>query len=159
MGYIYNQDNIKTKQDAINQLREIEAYRSLEGLPFDFGNGLIKNDLSYGTEEAYWEMDIQDLEDLIEYWDWNKQEHKIKNIRLNHYARKIITKNKLKKVYDTGSYFISFEESTNRYKRFYLSGVKGYAKWCSKRAVRNSIDFPLKGTGYRKVYNYWYTVF
>jgi len=158
MKYIY-QNNIKTKQDAINQLKEIEAYRSLEGSPFNFGNGLINNELSYGTEEAYWKYDSRTLEDLIEYWDWNKYKRKVKNNRLNHYARKIINKRKLIKLSKTSSWNIYYDEKENRYIRCYYSGRKGYAKWRSKRVVRKRNDFPLKGSGYRKCFDYWYTVF
>ena len=69
MAYIYNEKEIKTKQDAINALQEIRAYQDLEGLPFDFGNGLINNDLSYGTEHVYWKMDAKVLEEIIEDWE------------------------------------------------------------------------------------------
>jgi len=161
MAYIYNEDIIETKQDAINQLKEIEAYRNLEGLSFDFGNGLIQNDLSYGTEEAYWEMDIQDLEDLIEYWDYDikSQSKKKHRQRLNKHIRKMIGKRKLIKLSKTSSWTVYYNEEENRYIRCYYSGRKGFAKWCSKRAVRNRNDFSLKGAGYRKCFDYWDTVF
>lgn len=39
MGWLYNSEELKTKQDYINQLKEIVAYRELDGQDFDFGSG------------------------------------------------------------------------------------------------------------------------
>ena len=68
----------------------IRCVSLLEGVPFDFGTGLIKNDLSYGTEEAIWEMEQQDLEEIIEFWEyektwsrWLKSKKEIERVNIN----------------------------------------------------------------------------
>ena len=40
-------------------VEEIEAYRDLESATFDFGEGSMKIEGWYGSEDAYYEMDIQ----------------------------------------------------------------------------------------------------
>ena len=168
MSYTYNEKEIKTKEDAIIALEEIKAYQELEGLSFDFGNGLIQNDLSYGTEHVYWKMDAKVLEEIIEDWEediewanWLKSQSKkkYKKQKLNRYYRKTIDKRKLIKLSKTSWWIVYYNEKENRYIRCYYSGRKSYAKWCSDKTVRNSNDFSLIGAGYRKCFNYWYTVF
>jgi len=169
LSYIYDEKNIKSKEDAIIALEEIRAYQSLEGLPFDFGDGLIQNDLSYGTEHVYWKMDAQVLEDIIEDWEkdiewanWSEtqsKKKKHKNKRLNKHLRKIIGKRKLINLFKASWWIVYYNEKENRYIRCYYSGRKGFAKWCSDRAVRNRNDFSLIGAGYRKCFNYWNIVF
>ena len=168
MAYVYNLKEIKTKQDAIDELEEIVAYQNLEGLPFDFGNGLIENDLSYGTEHVYWKMYAQILENIIEDWEddincrkWLKSQSKkkYKKKRLNKYFRKTIYKRKLVNLSKTSWWIVYYNEEQNRYIRCYYSKRKGFAKFCSNKAVRNRTDFSLKGAGYRKCFDYWYTVF
>ena len=155
----------KQLQEYILDWIELDAYRSLEGVPFDFGTGLIENELSYGTEEAIWEMEQQQLEEIIDFWEvektwsrWLKSKNRKKKHKLNHYKKNHIDKIKLKKLYDY-VYTVYFNEAEQRYKRFYLSGCRKYAKWCTNRKVRNADDFPLKGGGYRKTFNYWWVVF
>lgn len=147
--------NKKTKEDLIIDWNELEAYRTLNGQPFDFGTGLITNNSSE-SEDAYWEIEqldienaLDDLEDVYLYRSKRKKKYK-----LNHYNKKFIDRVKLKKL-SNYAYTIYFNEEKGRYKRFYLSGCKQYAKWCSDRVIRNRNDFPLKGGGYRKAYDYW----
>jgi len=73
MGYTYNEKELVTKEDYILKLAEIKAYRELDGQDFDFGTGIIINDMSFGSEDAYYEMDLQSLEEAIEYWDENNE--------------------------------------------------------------------------------------
>jgi len=148
--------DIKTKEDLIIDWNEIEAYRRLSGEPFDFGTGLITDDSSE-SEDAYWKIEQWDIEKALDdkedvYLYRSKRKRKYK---LNRYNRKFIDRVKLKKL-SNRAYTIYFNEEKGIYTRFYLSGCKQYAKWCSDRAVRNRNDFPLRGAGYRKVYDYWW---
>jgi hypothetical protein len=154
-------DKEKELKEYILDLIEIEAYRTLEGQSFDFGTGVIHNDFSYGTEEAILEMQQQDLEEIIYYWGWDDYLYikRKKKYKLNYYARKQISKIKLEKLAKVSWYAAYYSERVGRYVRCYLSGRKGYAKYCSKRVVRNRNDFPLKGNGYRRAYDYWWIVF
>lgn len=90
----------------------------------------------------------------------NKQKIKIKKkYKQNRYARKQITKDKLIKLSKITWWVVGYNDGEKRYKRYYESGRKGYAKWCSKRKVRNSNNFSLKGNGYRKCFDYWDCIF
>jgi hypothetical protein len=160
--YFYAREIASMNRTEIEELyADIQAYRSLEGLEFDFGDGMILNELLQGTEEAYWEMDLQDLEDLLSYYE-NRPPPLPKKVRLNRYECKKITQKKLKKLHDLHCYFVridSFNE-LGFYRRVYLSGRRGYAKWCSRRAVRNREDFTTyKSNSYRKVFDYGWTLY
>lgn len=48
-------------------LQEVKAYRELDGKPFDFGEGLIYPSNAMGSEDAYYEMTLQDEEADREY--------------------------------------------------------------------------------------------
>ena len=101
-----------------------------------------------GCEDFY---NIQNTNNLVKV--------KNKKYKQNRYSRKMIGRHKLKKLYQTSLWTVNYNEEENRYIRCYYSGRKGFAKWCSDKAVRNSNNFPLRGAGYRKCFNYWYTVF
>ena len=152
------------KQQQLEELyidwNELEAYRNLNGQSFNFGTGLITCDSSK-SEDVYYKMEQWDIENDIDYLEnnhQNKTNQKIKN-RLNKYGWKQIDKIKLKKLSKISWWNCYFNEEENRYIRCYLSGRKGYAKWYSKRIVRRRNDFSLKGSGYRKVYDYWNCIF
>lgn len=147
----------KQLEEYILDWIELEAYRSLEGVPFDFGTGLIKNDLSFGTEEAIWEMEQQDVEEIIRWWNYNKPKPKKQKYKINHYERKQIDKIKLRELADYAC-TIYYNERKERYVRFYLSGCRQYAKWCTNRKIRHKNDFPLKHSGYRKAFDYTWCI-
>lgn len=199
----------------LTNLEEVRACRDLSGVPFDFGAGIVTND-STGSEDAYYEMQEQDIIDRIndviylECGCFADEVHKsgvryssginmrmsldeirdfLEDVRLNnsekiffyqltdpyYYAskydyfhvekgiaptshkRKREDKRRLKymvnKQYD--------EENDNYYhKRYYLSGRKSFAKKMSNKKVRKYRPYvPLKGAEYRKVYDYWWTVY
>lgn len=139
-------------QEYLDDWDELEAYRTLSGRPFNFGNGLINDDSTF-SEDTYWKMDQWDIQRAIDnLLDNNVKRYRKKKHKLNHYKRKLIDKNKLIKLSKTSSWNIYFNEEKNRYIRCYYSGSKGFTKWCSDKAVRNRNDFPLKGAGYRKVF-------
>lgn len=160
MGWLYDNKILKTKQDYINQLNEIKAYRSLDGLDFDFGTGLIVNDSSYGSEDAYYEMDIQNLEDTTEHWDEyiGKSKYSKKKFRLHKYhkleidKRKLITLSKVSWVYT--------RNCNTHLKRCYIGRRTSYLKKYSNRIVRKSAyDMSVKGNVYRRLFDYWWAIF
>jgi hypothetical protein len=143
--------------ELMNDWQEIEVYRKLAGVPFDFGTGLITDD-STQSEDVYWKMEQENIKNQI--WDlFNQKNRKTKYKYKNKYIRKQIGKNKLKRLSKVSWWFAYYDKDKGRHIRCYESGRKKYAKWCSDRAVRNRNDFPLKGGGYRKVYDYWWVVF
>jgi hypothetical protein len=153
----------KTKKDYEILQQEIEAYRTLDGQSFKFGNELIVNDdeYGYGSEDGYLGIDAQNLREKLDYWHEDKIIKKVKNNnkqRLNKYERKKIDQQRLKRL-SNHWWTVYYKEDENRYIKIYYSGRRKYAKYCSNRKVRNSNDFPLRGNGYRKVFDYWWTIF
>lgn len=152
------------KEELKGDLAEVKAYRDLQSEPFDFGSGLITND-SKESEDAYYEMQEQDLEELLDNIESEINEVERKNRkRLNRYARKQRAKRKKKRLADQGVYFVyekECRETGNKYvTQFYLTGSRKLAKRETNRKIRNSKnDFSLKGGGYRKKFDYWWTVF
>jgi HD superfamily phosphohydrolase len=154
----------KTKEDYEILQQEIEAYRTLDGQSFRFGNELIVNDdeFGYGSEDGYLGIVAQDLREKLEYWHEDNPIQKVKNKskkRLNKYERRKIDQQKLKRLSELSWCTAYYCKDRQRYIKIYYSGRRKYAKYCSKRKVRNSNDFPLKGNGYRKVFDYWWTIF
>jgi len=154
----------KTKEDYEILQQEIEAYRTLDGLSFQFGNELIINngEFGYGSEDGYLGMDAQNLCELLEYWDEDNPVKKKKNKnnkRLNKYERKKLTQQKYKKLSQLKRWWtVYYNEDEDRYIKIYYSGRRKYAKYYSNKKVRNTNDFPLRGNGYRKVFDYWWCV-
>ena len=67
----------------------------------------------------------------------------------------------MKKLYDNNVYFVSDRmgrEDKVYYKRFYLSGPRKFAKRETNRKYRKSKEL-LQGCAYRRVYDYWWTLF
>ena len=127
----------KQLEEYMLDLIEIEAYRELEGKSFDFGTGMIENELSYGTEEAIWEMEQQELEEIIEHWEVNKADKNVK-IRPNRYKMKRIDREKLKVLSNYGIYTIYYSETRQRYVRFYLTGCRKLAKTLTNSMIRQN---------------------
>jgi hypothetical protein len=158
--------------EMLLDLKELEAYRTLEGRPFDFGHGDVPNDLTFGTEEAYWEMEIQEIEsvlydycdDLIMYYpDTNNINHKNKSTtKKNRYLNKLKSKEKLIQLNHTANWiYVSYDEDKKYYsRRFSGQKVKRDTKQQSRRRVRNRVkalsDFSIKGCEYRRLYDYWW---
>jgi hypothetical protein len=159
MGWIYDGGELKTKQDYIEQLKEIEAYRSLDGLPFDFGTGLIPNEMSLGSEDAYYEMDIQNLEGIIEYWDYvddTKKRRKYKDKLFKYYKRKIDQK-KLSKLYNETWWAV--QDCGEYKKRCYIGSRTTFLKKYSNKIVRRYVnEVSVKGNGYRRLFDYWWEI-
>lgn len=166
----YGTGEERTKEDFEMLLQEINAYRYLDGESFDFGNGLIENnhEFHYGSEDAYLEMDEENIKEMLESWNkinyWGnyyqnyKKSHKIKK-RLNRYECKKMTQKKAKNLTSMIWWATYYREDEGYYKRCYESGRKKYAKYCTNRKVRHRNDFSLKCGGYRKVHDYWWDVF
>lgn len=158
---------MREKEELLLDLIEVRAYRELQSEPFDFGTGLIENDSKF-SEDAYYKMEeneiLEKLRDLEEgKTKKNKQVNnkKIKNKRKYYLDKK--AEKRMKKLHEIGVYQVYEainEDTGEKYMdKFYLSGRKGFAKRQSNKKVRKSNNFPLKGGGYRKVYDYWWEVF
>ena len=141
-------------------LNEIRAYRELEGEVFDFGEGEMKIEGWYGSEDAYYEMCLPEESGYDEYnqeYNYHKHEPKKKyKKRLNQYERKKIDKIKLDKlskirwwaVWDNGKYK----------SRCYLSDRRKFAKKMANKKIRQYKGDIGNGSCYRKIYDYWWEV-
>jgi hypothetical protein len=154
--------------DIITELQldliEVLAYRELDSQEFDFNDMPTRNtnEFNLGSEDAYYEMDIENINQAIldlKYQKYiNRNIIKTKKPKLNQYQRKLIDRQKLKKLINYSWWTVYYHEEEDWYERCYVSGRKGYAKYCSRRKVRHTNEFKLKGNGYRKVYDYWWDV-
>jgi hypothetical protein len=159
--WIIDDSEAKTKEDYINLLNEINAYRELDGQDFDFGTGLIVNEMSFGSEDAYYEMDIWSIESHIEYWDYSSTKNKPKKKRENKYARNRKYKDKLWKMVDkdwfpvwmNGKWF----EEGNYPKRYYRGKRSSYLKKQSNKKIRQyKGEFEPKGNKFHRVFDFWW---
>jgi len=146
------------KKELMIDFNELEAYRSLNGKPFDFGNGLVTDD-SKESEDVYWKMSQQDIEDCIEEFEESPQPKTRKKSRPNRYERKYIERKRLSEIYEESWHPVWYDKDSQRYKRCYYSGRKGFAKRQSNRKIRHTKDFDANGGMYRKLYDYWWNVF
>jgi len=146
------------KKELIIDFNELEAYRSLNGTPFDFGTGLVTDD-SKKSEDVYWKIQQHAIEDCIEDLERHPQHKKRKKKRPDRYIRKYAGHKRLAQIHKETWWPVGYDEETKRYKRYYYSGRKGLAKYISNRRVRYTKDFATDGGGYRKLFDYWWHVF
>lgn len=179
MGWIYNTNELITKEDYIDALNEILAYRALDGEDFDFGNGLITNEMSLGSEDAYYEMDIWTLESLLECWDCSycrarnvedkkkKHKHKPNRHKLNSKHKNKTIKNSKRNdyypVYWKASGVIDkygdYDETNSKghYKRYYRGSRSKFLKKLSNKKIRNYRGYvENKGNKHKRLYDFWW---
>ncbi len=153
---------MRTLEELKGDLVEVRAYRALQNEPFDFGTGIIKNN-SNNSEDAYYEMQEQEIIEEINRIEATKIEKERELQKRNRYYSDKKAKNRLKKLYEQGVYSVYKAKNKDTGKeylyKFYLSGRKKMAKKQTNKKVRNKNNFPLKGAGYRKVYDYWWEVY
>lgn len=167
---VYSSD-LQTKEDCQILLQEIKAYRELESQEINFNGIVLKNtnEYSLGSEDAYYEMDIQSLEEALEHWDYNnkpKKHNKKPKTRLNKYSRKQITKDKLLKLHKYGKWWTTHKQTNDEDKfyiiRCYIGNHKNsrttYHKKKANKKVRKYKGM-LKRNNYRKLYDYWWEIF
>ncbi len=141
-------------------LEEVLAYRELENEYFDFGEGDMKMTGVYGSEDAYYEMDIENYIDQVESRAVEyKPKTKIRK-RTHPYYRKKIDQRKMRKLRDEIWWGVRKKVSDNGdvyYKRDYVSSRR---KWIRKRAnkkVRKTNNVGNHGN-YRRVYEFWWDI-
>ena len=156
MNNIHNID--KKIQEAKLDLIEIKAYRALQS--------------SHSSEDGYYEMEEQNIEDYLEGL-LNIKEIMINNInnninhchknkfkkRPNKYLRKKITLQKYKKLSKSlrhSWYGIYYSAEKQRYIRIYFSGARKIIHKQSEKKIRKSNDFRLKGSNFKKMYDFWW---
>lgn len=141
-------------------LEEIKAFRALENGIFDFGEGPMKMEGLLGSEDAYYEMDIQSLEEdreqaFLDYMDYlNTKEGTIEIPKRINRKNKKYDKERNKKLNKIGAWWIISDRGTHL-TRIYRGSRSGYIKQRSNKSVRKAKNLDSRG-GYRKAYNFWY---
>jgi len=146
------------KKELMIDFNELEAYRSLNGIPFDFGSGVVTDD-SKESEDVYWKMSQQDIEDCIEEFEESPQLNKRKKNHPNRYERKYAKRNRLEEIHKQSLHPVWYDKEEQRYRRCYYSSRKKFAKKQTNRKIRHTKDFSASGSEYRKLFNYWGSVF
>lgn len=145
------------KEELLINLEELEAYRSLNGKSFDFGSGPIVA-TSMNNEDVYWKMEQQGIEDRIE--DFNHTTPKTrKRYKPNRYERKYIKRSRLEEIHKEVLHAVWYDKKKEIYKRCYYSGRKRLAKKQTNKKIRRIEDFSANRSSYKKLYDYWGTVF
>lgn len=158
MGWLYDSRELKTKQDFIDQLEEIQAYAELDGQDFDFGSGLIINEMSLGSEDAYYEMDIDNLVDTIEYWEYNR--HIIKKevkVKPNRRYYKQVEKDRIRQLSDIT--WMCVLDNDDWLQRVYRGRRSSQLKKISNKKIRRyKGDISIKGNMCHKIFDFWWTL-
>ena len=137
-------------------LEEVIAYRELEGVPFDFGTGLLHWDFIYGTEEAYYKMRIE--EELAQKKRTPRQisQTSCPTPLPTYRARKKNDQEKIKRLRKVGWWLTGKQDGY--YKRYYHSRARKVVKRIANKKVRRARDIGNYGN-YRKVHDYWWELF
>ena len=119
-----------------------------------------------GSEDAYYEMDIQNIKELLLYWDdfcTHKPNKKHKQ-KQNRYSRKMYYKKvkHLRKLNTFVPCHVYGYGNTHKYWKKYFVQSKEL-RHIGNSIIRSTIpgkeQFSLKSGGYRKVFAYWYVIF
>lgn len=142
-------------------VEEIRAYRELESETFNFGEGDMKIQGWYGSEDAYYEMCLPEECGYNSYMEEYYQSPKVKlkkgkKHKLNYYARKQIGRKKLDKLYDEAGWWTVCDKGTHKV-RCYIGSSKHHKKYSNKK-VRQYKGYIGSGSSYRKLYDYWWEV-
>lgn len=180
LKYMYNGSDLKTKQDCIDRLSELKAYYKMDGQDFDFGTGIIKNDLSLGYEFWFYEQDMMVLEYIIK--DWDKLSDKInydemdidereqcfeywyppikhnKKQRKNRYATNRKHKDNMLKRIDNDWYPVWHSRNELEYGKRYYRGKRSklLKKQSSKIIRKHEGEFQKKGNKHKRVFDFWW---
>ena len=108
-----------------------------------------------GSEDTYFKMEIQSLEEAILCYGTNnpKSIKKNKKPRLNKYERKLYGNYKIKKARERWDY-------NKKWWKIYNSGkiVKFYKHYANQKIRTTDKEFKLVGRNYRKIFDYWWTI-
>lgn len=185
LRYMFNNVELKTKQDLIDRREELTAYAILDGQSFDFGTGMITNSLSFGSEDFYLDHDLKMLEWLINEWDDYTPNRKALDIdeleqcheywyppikhnrkqRDNKYARNRKHKDDLWSAVERKFYpvYIPWNSKANNAgypKREYRGSRSAYLKKQSSKRIRiYKGELPKKGNAHRRVFDFWWELY
>lgn len=140
-------------------LAEIKAYRELENETFDFGNGPMKMEHTLGSEDAYYEMDIQEHEDAIETArleyldDLENRDYNVEKPKRINRRNKRKDKIKNKKLQSAGWWIVSDNET--HLSRIYRGKRSSYIKKKNNKKLRRAKNVGKRGH-FKKVTEFWY---
>lgn len=137
-------------------LKEIMAFRNLESEIFDFGQGPMKMEGLLGSEDAYYEMAIQDILDS----EVNDELDNLDDVdnsfiipKNNHYHHKTKDKLKMKRLYEVANWWTIGKRDDYYVRKYKRPRVARIYKRLSNKKVRQNKNIPSGGS-YKKVYDY-----
>ena len=142
--------------DALyTELAEVQAYRQLQDTTFNFGGIDIIPNTTHSEDAYYRALEASILDAIANY---NSASKPSKVHRVKHYNRNYHTQRKWKKLLDNNILGVYCHNS--RIIKVYETRRKADAKRYTNRIVRRSpSDFPLKGGGYRKKFDYFHYIY
>lgn len=141
---------------------EVNAYRELESETFDFGTGEMRMEGLLGSEDAYYEMDLQELEERRQEKEqeyYNRPltiENNIKRVN-KLYKRKEIDQKKLRDLSKITFWFV--EDKGDYCKKHYYSRARKVLRNLSNKRVRSYKGEISNGSHYKKIYDFYWNLF
>lgn len=137
---------------------EIKAYRQLENETFDFGTGEMKIEGLLGSEDAYYQITLDEMEEqrflkelsnlVIEPEGYEIVVVKKGNSR----KRKREDQKRIGSLYNKTCMLVSKEDGY--YKRHYLSGKRQVLRRRSNKKVRQYKGVINNGSHYKRIYDF-----
>lgn len=114
--------------------------------------------MSFGSEDAYYEMDIWSLESIIENFDYPVYRNKKKRRqRPNKHARKRKQIQDMERMRHDDNWFYPVYNNKRYNKRYYRGKRSAFLKKVSSKRIRNHKgDFQPKGNKHKRVFDFWW---
>ena len=153
--------NKKEKREEIldalyTELAEIQAYRQLQDTAFNFGGiDIIPNNTH--SEDAYYKAREASILSAIAHYESSTIPQRIRTTK-RYKPRHYHTQRKWRKLLNNN--ILGVYLHNGRIIKVYETRRKADAKHYTNRIVRRSpSDFPLKGGGYRKKFDYFHYIY
>ena len=154
--------NKKEKREDIldalyTELAEIQAYRQLQDTTFNFGGiDIIPNNTH--SEDAYYKAREASVLSAISHYTSSNGSPHTRTTKRRHHNRNHYTQRKWRKLLNNN--ILGVYHHNGRIIKVYETRRRADAKYYTNRIVRRSpSDFPLKGGGYRKKFDYFHYIY
>lgn len=121
-------------------IEEIRTFRELENETFDFGEGEMRIEGEFGSEDVYYRMCLPEYNDTPKEYRNAESNSKLKprrKCKLNPYVRKQITKSKLDKLDEIGVWWAVQNMGTHK-RRCYIGSRTSFHKKISNKKSKES---------------------
>lgn len=139
---------------------EIESYRELEGEVFDFGTGQMRMEGLLGSEDAYYEMDLQEHSEIRKQSEFDTLQDTAKEPAHKEnkmWQRKAIDQEKMRKLQERTWEFVW--DRGSHLQRSYYSRRRKVLLRVSNKKVRKYRGDLVNGSHYKRVYDLYWNLF